>query len=264
MESHRNVNKDGHLKDLFDKTPVKKADSHKDDPTTMGGIDETTRPGEDAAPVAQSFLEQLLGVLREDFATLKQEIATELKNLRKHVGDSGQRVDSLEQSHKSWEEELDAHRQEQLHLRDMNLAMQYHMVDLDNRSQRSKITCLNTDRCTKRIQLETAVRDLETTHKVTGSLAVQRQLNAACKQLRALDMERAEYALLWAKKKYNASGNKVGLLLAQRLRSQALQQGAAALQPTECILLQQDKQIAAEFTAFYTTLYSAEEINNYA
>ncbi|KAJ1214041.1 hypothetical protein NDU88_001669 [Pleurodeles waltl] len=66
---------------------VKKAEPHKDDPCR--GTDEATRPGEEAAPVTRTFLEELFGVRREDFATLKQEIATEVKDLRSYIGNLG-------------------------------------------------------------------------------------------------------------------------------------------------------------------------------
>ncbi|KAJ1168234.1 hypothetical protein NDU88_000182 [Pleurodeles waltl] len=66
---------------------------------------------------SQAFLEQLFGVLRDNFATLKHEIATEVKNLRIDIGDLGQRVDSLEQNNESCEDELEAHCKELLELR---------------------------------------------------------------------------------------------------------------------------------------------------
>ncbi|KAJ1129534.1 hypothetical protein NDU88_007902 [Pleurodeles waltl] len=74
----------GAMKDPWQigETLEKKADPHKDDPNTMECTDEEAKPGEDATPVKQAFLEQLFGVLREDTATLKQERATGVKDLR--------------------------------------------------------------------------------------------------------------------------------------------------------------------------------------
>ncbi|KAJ1156697.1 hypothetical protein NDU88_009415 [Pleurodeles waltl] len=45
----------------------------------------------------------------EDFATLKQEIAAEVKDLKRDDADLGQRVDTLEQTHDAHEEEVNRH-----------------------------------------------------------------------------------------------------------------------------------------------------------
>ncbi|KAJ1082951.1 hypothetical protein NDU88_003112 [Pleurodeles waltl] len=127
MVSQCSTKKDGPLKDLFAKTPVKKADLHKDNPTTTGDMDE------EAAPFTLFFLEQLFGVLRDDFVTLKQEIATEVKDLRRDMGELGHRVDSLEQKHESCEKEMEAHHRELLEMQDKNLAVQYQLEDLESR-----------------------------------------------------------------------------------------------------------------------------------
>ncbi|KAJ1126968.1 hypothetical protein NDU88_005374 [Pleurodeles waltl] len=54
----------------------------------------------------------------------------------------------------------------------------------------------NAARRNKRQQLEDDIRALEVTHRQTGSLAVRQQLTTQRKQLRALDNDKAEYALL--------------------------------------------------------------------
>ncbi|KAJ1125456.1 hypothetical protein NDU88_003888 [Pleurodeles waltl] len=72
----------------------------------------------------------------------------------------------------------------------------------------------------KRQQLEDEIQALEVTHRQTGSLAVRRQLTIQQKQLRALDEDKAEYVILRTKKKFYTGGNRAGLLLAHRLRTQ--------------------------------------------
>ncbi|KAJ1157041.1 hypothetical protein NDU88_009756 [Pleurodeles waltl] len=52
------------------------------------------------APITRAFMEQLLGAFCEDFATLKQEIAAEVKDLKRDVANLGQRVDTLEQRYR--------------------------------------------------------------------------------------------------------------------------------------------------------------------
>ncbi|KAJ1209626.1 hypothetical protein NDU88_005000 [Pleurodeles waltl] len=98
-------------KDLFSKTPAKKA-ALSGTPEVEGG--ETAGPGQsegDGAPLTRAFMEQLFGSLREDFATLKQEIAADIKDLKRELVDLGQRVYTIEQMHDTREEELDCHRE---------------------------------------------------------------------------------------------------------------------------------------------------------
>ncbi|KAJ1082901.1 hypothetical protein NDU88_003062 [Pleurodeles waltl] len=92
-----NPKKEGYLKDLFAKTPVKKA-LPGEPPVMEGGdaVDQGVR-GDGEAPLTRSFMEQLFGALRGDFATLKQEIAAEVKELKREVVELGQRVDTPEQ-----------------------------------------------------------------------------------------------------------------------------------------------------------------------
>ncbi|KAJ1098139.1 hypothetical protein NDU88_003255 [Pleurodeles waltl] len=72
------------------------------------------------APLRRTFMEQLFGSLREDFATLKWEIA---EDLRREVTDLGQHVDTLEQIHGAWEEKVDSHRWELHTLQDKNCSI---------------------------------------------------------------------------------------------------------------------------------------------
>ncbi|KAJ1212826.1 hypothetical protein NDU88_000470 [Pleurodeles waltl] len=66
-------------------------------------------------------MEQLFGSLCEDFATLKWEISA-VKDLKREVVDLGQRVDTLEQTRDTQEEELNchSHRRKILTLQDKN------------------------------------------------------------------------------------------------------------------------------------------------
>ncbi|KAJ1186666.1 hypothetical protein NDU88_003447 [Pleurodeles waltl] len=56
---------------------------------------------------------------------------------------------------------------------------------------------------------------------------MRRQLTTHRKQLRALDEDKAEYALLQTKQKFYAAGNRAGRLLAHRLHAQAMKQWVA-------------------------------------
>ncbi|KAJ1081090.1 hypothetical protein NDU88_001274 [Pleurodeles waltl] len=118
MASHIHNKKEGPLKDLFNKTPAKKA-YPPGVPSTEGGDMAEPEPLEGReAPLTRSFMEQLFGSLREDFAALKEEITAEVKDLKREVVDLGQRVDTPEQTHDTRKEELDYHRRELFTLQD--------------------------------------------------------------------------------------------------------------------------------------------------
>ncbi|KAJ1151172.1 hypothetical protein NDU88_003959 [Pleurodeles waltl] len=53
----------------------------------------------DGAPLMRPFMEELFRSLRDYFATLKQEIAADIKDLKWEMIDLGQRVDMIEQKH---------------------------------------------------------------------------------------------------------------------------------------------------------------------
>ncbi|KAJ1141803.1 hypothetical protein NDU88_008131 [Pleurodeles waltl] len=82
----------------------------------------------------------------------------------------------------------------------------------------------------KRQQLEDDIRSLEASYGQTGSLVMQRQITTFRKQLRALDDNREDYALLWTKQRYYAGGDRAGRLVAHQLRVQAVGQRVAGLQ----------------------------------
>ncbi|KAJ1145671.1 hypothetical protein NDU88_011957 [Pleurodeles waltl] len=74
-----------------------------------------------------------------DLATLRQELATAIKELKGEGVDLGQRVDTVERSWDIQEEELDHHSQEIITLQESNRDLQYRLEDLDNRSRHSNI-----------------------------------------------------------------------------------------------------------------------------
>ncbi|KAJ1173383.1 hypothetical protein NDU88_005219 [Pleurodeles waltl] len=99
MTSQRHSKKEGSLKDIFNKIPAKKV-AQPGTPEAEDG--EAAGPGpseDDGAPLTRAFMEQLFRSLREDFATLKQEIAADIKELKREVVDLGQHVDTIEQTH---------------------------------------------------------------------------------------------------------------------------------------------------------------------
>ena len=84
----------------------------------------------------------------------------------------------------------------------------------------------NKERRVKRVELEGRVRFLETHHKQTGSRKVYRELQEVHRELMALDLDAAEYALLRIKQRYYCGSNKAGIFyptsLGLRLSSNAL------------------------------------------
>ncbi|KAJ1142955.1 hypothetical protein NDU88_009267 [Pleurodeles waltl] len=95
MASQRRGKKEGSLKDLSNKTPAKKTVSPETH-VAGGEARDTSQVECREAPLTRTYFEQLFGSLREDFATLKLEIAAEVKDVRRAVTDLGQRVDTLE------------------------------------------------------------------------------------------------------------------------------------------------------------------------
>ncbi|KAJ1108117.1 hypothetical protein NDU88_005499 [Pleurodeles waltl] len=58
---------------------------------------------------------------REEITAIKQEIAADVKDIRRDLGDLGQWVNSMEQTSTSQTEELEEHYRELLELQDKNL-----------------------------------------------------------------------------------------------------------------------------------------------
>ncbi|KAJ1106501.1 hypothetical protein NDU88_003902 [Pleurodeles waltl] len=98
MTSQRHNMKEGSLKDLFNKTPTKKAPPVDPLATKGGELGDQGTQADGEAPLTSSFMKQLFGSLHGDFASLKQEIASEVKELNREVVDLGQRVATLEQA----------------------------------------------------------------------------------------------------------------------------------------------------------------------
>ncbi|KAJ1208324.1 hypothetical protein NDU88_003710 [Pleurodeles waltl] len=74
-----------------------------------------------------------------NIAALKQELAADMKEVKREVGDQGHRVDAPERSGDAHEEELDSYRCELLELQDQNVDPRYQLEDLENQSRRSNI-----------------------------------------------------------------------------------------------------------------------------
>ncbi|KAJ1150618.1 hypothetical protein NDU88_003408 [Pleurodeles waltl] len=77
--------KEGSLRDLFAKTPDKKTPPGEPPLEEGGDTGEQGERMEGEAPLTRSFMEQLFRALCRDFATLKQEIAAEVKELKRKV-----------------------------------------------------------------------------------------------------------------------------------------------------------------------------------
>ncbi|KAJ1205253.1 hypothetical protein NDU88_000688 [Pleurodeles waltl] len=107
MTSQRPNKKEGTLKDLFSKPPGKKMDPQQGAPVVDGGAESGACPDDDTTPITKAFLEQLFGVLRDDFATLKQEMAADVKDLKMEIAKFGQRMYTVECTHDGQEEEID-------------------------------------------------------------------------------------------------------------------------------------------------------------
>ncbi|KAJ1217494.1 hypothetical protein NDU88_005088 [Pleurodeles waltl] len=284
----------------------------------------------DGAPLMRAFMEQLFESLLNDLATLKREIAADIKDLKREGIDLGQRVDTVEQAQDARKDELDCHRRELLTLQDKNQELQYQIEDLENRSRRSNIRIKgvptqaiagpledfvvhlflhvapalkeqnivldrthragrparvagqakdiltlndtpetnfatlwdtlkavvrgqfiaarqNALRHDKRQQLEVDIGALEETHRQCGSLAVRRQLAIQRKQLRALDEDKAEYALLRTKQKFYTGENRAGRLPPHRLRTKATERRVGELRLPDGTLTCQEELIRQQF-----------------
>ncbi|KAJ1082835.1 hypothetical protein NDU88_003000 [Pleurodeles waltl] len=94
-------------------------------------------PKGDDEPIAKAFMEQLLGVLREDFARLKQEIAAEVEDLKRDAADLGKWVDALDKQCLRGGIRL---LQERAHCpQDKNKELQYQKGELKNSLHHSNI-----------------------------------------------------------------------------------------------------------------------------
>ncbi|KAJ1129927.1 hypothetical protein NDU88_008287 [Pleurodeles waltl] len=129
--------KENSLKDLFSMTPATKTCPPGALAVEGGEATDRGPPEGSEALITNAFMEQLFGALHEDFATLQQEKAAEVKYLKRDVADLGQCVDTLEEMHNAHKHELDCHRRELLTLQDKNQDLQHQLEDLENRSHHS-------------------------------------------------------------------------------------------------------------------------------
>ncbi|KAJ1184690.1 hypothetical protein NDU88_001493 [Pleurodeles waltl] len=216
MVTQRQSKKEGNLKELFAKTPVKKREH------TLRGTSENNKPNdgeqveEDTTLITKLFLEHLFGGLRGDTATFRQEIATTSKELKTEVAELEQRVDTMEHSDDAQTEELDHHREELLTLQENNRELLYQLEDLENRdiSGREALKAMvrgqfialaaraNALRKEKRHQLEVRLQELEDRNRGAGVGEARRQLGVVCKELRTFNMDAAEHAMLRTNQMY--------------------------------------------------------------
>ena len=120
---------------------------------------------------------------------------------------------------------------------------------------------MNKVRKQKREELEQETRALEQEHKRTGARRIFRTLQTLRKELKALDWEAAEYALLRTRQRYHVSGNKAGRLLAQKLRAKAVREQIRELVTATGQPLLQETEIREEFRTFYSELYTREKVD---
>ena len=120
---------------------------------------------------------------------------------------------------------------------------------------------LNKDRRAKREELTNSVKEMEREHKNTGARRNYRALQAKRKELKALDWDVAEYALLRTKQRYHVGGNRAGRLLAQKLRAQTAQRHISEIKSKTGPMVYTDSEIGEEFRAYYADLYTTDEIN---
>ncbi|KAJ1157417.1 hypothetical protein NDU88_010130 [Pleurodeles waltl] len=154
MGSQHHNKKEGTIKDLFSKTPAKKLDPLQGRLLDSNGVDCRGCPAEDTTPKTKASVEQLFSVLRQDFATLKQKIAADGKDLIREVTELGQQINTVECTHDAQKEEIDQNRREILALQDSNHDLQYSLEDLENRSQCSNI-------CIREVPLQVTIGKLE-------------------------------------------------------------------------------------------------------
>ncbi|KAJ1108475.1 hypothetical protein NDU88_005851 [Pleurodeles waltl] len=86
--------------------------------------------------------------------------------------------------------------------------------------------------------------------------------SAARKQLKALDMNKVEYALLGTKQRYYVEENKVGRLLAHCPRAQAVDHRVQELTGSDGTPLCHDEEVALKFEHFYAALNTAGDLRN--
>ncbi|KAJ1114856.1 hypothetical protein NDU88_003086 [Pleurodeles waltl] len=129
----RQARKDSTIKYLFTKSSEKKNDRAEDDSKEMSAYvtvsPEGTRP----------FLESFFSMLRDDIAALKQELAADVKDFRRNMGEMEQTIDPQEQIRDSGDKELEEHRRKILILRNKAGDLNYQLEDFEKRLRRCNI-----------------------------------------------------------------------------------------------------------------------------
>ncbi|KAJ1188447.1 hypothetical protein NDU88_005208 [Pleurodeles waltl] len=118
--------KDSTIKDLLTKPFVKKSNRAEDDSKEASGPVPATLEGPHKAdaPDTWTFI-----------VTLKQELAADVKDIRRNVGELKQRADSLEQACNSLGEEKEEHRRKILTLRNKMADLNYQLPTGKSRKQ---------------------------------------------------------------------------------------------------------------------------------
>ncbi|KAJ1081492.1 hypothetical protein NDU88_001674 [Pleurodeles waltl] len=140
MAGPRSHKKDTLIIDLLMKVPGKGiAQTDDTQPGQSNAMGDSIISTDDTELVTRTFMESLFGALCTDIATLKQDLARDIKGLTKDMNEVGDCVDTLERSSNTQVEELDAYRCEILELQDRNADLGYQMEDQENRSRRANI-----------------------------------------------------------------------------------------------------------------------------
>ncbi|KAJ1123901.1 hypothetical protein NDU88_002368 [Pleurodeles waltl] len=116
----------------------------------------------------------------------------------------------------------------------------------------------NKVRREQRAVLEQKVAALERSHKYTGTPRVWRELEKARQQLKWLDWDRAEYAVVRLKHKYYTGSNRCGKLLAHRLRAQCSAMAIKMIRSPSEGEVRMDDQMAEVFAEYYGELYATD------
>ncbi|KAJ1083497.1 hypothetical protein NDU88_003656 [Pleurodeles waltl] len=103
--------KDASFKDFLWKHPTKKGGQYLAGPlpASLAEPPSNTEDPLTEEPVTHTFLEILFGMFREDIAAFKREMALDVQDIKKHLGNMGQQVDSVERIGDQREEELNTH-----------------------------------------------------------------------------------------------------------------------------------------------------------
>ncbi|KAJ1173049.1 hypothetical protein NDU88_004891 [Pleurodeles waltl] len=89
--------------------------------------------------VTHPFLEALFASLREDLQMVKRGLSQDLKEVRRIVAETGDRVSTLEDHESNQDEEIEQLQQEVINFSKQQNALQDHAEDLENQSLRNNI-----------------------------------------------------------------------------------------------------------------------------